>query len=240
MRPRAILPTILLALASLIGAGCSTVGGEIRELESDDAEDRREALADLGERLEEGVSERERAKILAALQRSLEDRNSVVRMIAVDLLGSSGDRPSSTRIVPLLQDKAWGVRHASIIALRRLEAKDTGSRMARLLREDPKGLCRLEAAKTLGAFRSEEGIEACIVALSERESDAGVRHAAWEALRAISGEELPARPDVWRRWWADHQAVKAAPPEPPAPGTPPADGAGGDESEAGREEAGSP
>ena len=105
MNTPALLPhralALLGALLAVLLAACSTTSGEIRTLGSDDAEDRREALANLGERMEVGVSEKERAKIIVALHRSLDDRNSVVRMIAADVLGKSGHRESISLNLPL-------------------------------------------------------------------------------------------------------------------------------------------
>ena len=201
----------------LIPFGCSTVGGDIRGLEAENAEDRQEAAQGLGERLEQGTNESDRARIIEALHRAIADKSPVVRMQAVASLGASGNAASVGKILPLLDDESDWVRHAAIQALGALGAADQGPVLGRVLREDPKAPCRIEAAKTIGRLKAEAASDACIDALSDREGDPSVRFAAHEALKAISGLDLPGRPEPWRKWRADRTAPPTSPTGPAAP-----------------------
>ena len=208
--------TILTAL--LLAPGCSSVASNIGDLESKEYEDRKEAIISLAARLRAAapgeLEDADRERILRPIRQALGDSSAMVRSVAIRALESLDDRSSIPRIASLLRDGSWLVRLSALQALRALEAKDEVPSIATILRDDPKNHCRREAAMTLGALGSLEGVEACIAALSERESDSSVRVAAHDALQAISGRELPLRQEDWRRWWEQHRAGGALSPSP--------------------------
>ena len=196
---------IVLILCVICAAGCSSLTSELRDLESEDYADRKEAILALAARLKTAkpgeIPEGDRSRALDGIRGGLHDSSAMVRSVAVGRLESLLDRTSAYRIAPLLKDRSWLVRLTAIQALRTLEAKGAEKALAEILRSDPNVHCRREAAMTIGALRSRLGVEACIAALEERETDPNVQHAAWEALMAISGKDLPRRARDWQVWW---------------------------------------
>ncbi|MBI5368468.1 MAG: HEAT repeat domain-containing protein [Planctomycetes bacterium] len=219
-----------LALA-LAAGGCGIFGGsgkDPRGVLAADADVRRDAVVALGET-------RDPAAVPVLADRLLKDPDNLVRATAARALGRVRDRSTGPYLVAALKDAHEMVRWEACVALGDVQDPATIPDLVRVLDSDECADCRREAAKSLGALLAKDALESLIAALSDR--DEGVRKAAWDALKGITGQPFPRERAPWEVWFRNlpatpppaaraptpAAAAPAAPPSPaPKPTAPPA------------------
>jgi len=123
---------------------------------------------------------------------------------ALGLLGEPNDEVVNVLIDGVLDDTFRDLREASARALGRLATRmDPGARaevahaMAKALQRHRSG--RDILALQMRFFPNRRTVEVLLDFLGDR--DRSVSSSCWEALKAVTGEELPRDVEQWRGWW---------------------------------------
>jgi len=124
-----------------------------------------------------------------------------------ELLRALG-RIGGDEVRPVLQkaalDTDWRVRLAVAEVLLEAFADDESVELQRKLLQDEKAIVRETAAITAGNEHVEKLFPELILLM--REGNLRGKHAAYEALCKISGQDYGYAPDAWDKWWRDKQA----------------------------------
>ncbi len=198
-----------------------------QELESSDAEVRRNAASRLGD-LKEGSAVRPLARALedptdgvrvAALNalarigagplevftRFLNDENHHLRLAALRGIAEVGSEDTIPKLVEALEDDHTMVAKTAATLLGWREARASVMPLCFALRHESAEV-RAAAARALGSLRDDRGALALIRALADEDSE--VREAASASLRAILGQipldpdaDPQAQVDALREWW---------------------------------------
>jgi HEAT repeat protein len=150
-----------------------TVEAALRDVDSAKPRFRRDSAFAL-RRAEGGQT----APAVEALRRLLEDRDAVVRALAVESLGVLGDGPARDAVAKLVEDADPGVRAAAVDALGELAQDDDRSLRSLLSNGHPD--VRARACAVLGEAGG-DGVEE-LLAGALKDADAGVRASAVAAL----------------------------------------------------------
>jgi HEAT repeat protein len=177
----------------LAGAGCApSTESYLRDLKSEDHEDRMNAAVALGER---GA-----ATAAPALESRLaKDDWALVRAACARALTRIGRVESAEALVRALDDKNETVRWEAILGLGTLGVRRESGRIAALLASDKAPEVRRECARILGLFEAVGRIPDLIDALED--PDATVRLQAERSLRRLTVRDLGAHPEDWRAWY---------------------------------------
>ena len=184
----------LLWLALLLaGAGCApSIESYLRDLDSEDHEDRMDAAVALGER--------RATKAVKALENHLaKDDWALVRAVCARALTRIGRKESAGAFVRALDDKNETVRWEAVLGLGKLGVREEAGRIASLLGTEKAPEVRRECAKILGLFGAVDRIPDLIDALED--PDATVRLQAERSLQRLTVRDLGPHPEDWRAWY---------------------------------------
>jgi HEAT repeat protein len=137
---------------------------------------------------------------VAELQSILVDpkEDALVKAQAATELGRIGDPVSVPALLEALEDPAALVRRDAAEALGKIgDAKAASALVERLARDLDDGV-RRRSAQALGLLKDPIAIDALIAALEDPAP--GVRIAAHDALRAVTGQTLGPEPSAWKTW----------------------------------------
>ncbi|MHC4601292.1 MAG: HEAT repeat domain-containing protein [Planctomycetota bacterium] len=191
--------TVFLGMALLLmGAGCApSIQSYLRDLESEDHEDRMDAAVALGER---GATN----AVPALEDRLAKDEWPLVRATCARALARIGLEGSADAFVRALDDKNETVRWEAVLGLGKLGVKKETERIASLLASEKAPEVRRECAKILGLFGAVDRIPELIGALED--PDATVRLQAERSLQRLTLRDLGPHAEDWRAW---HEAFSA-------------------------------
>ncbi len=198
---------LLPAVAGAGGAvlGCSSFDEAIGRLESQDPDERREAIYDLAAKVdareEPYGGEAEREAIGKAFRARLEDPIALVRQVALDGLALvEGARAAAPIVDRMGRDRDAWVRKAAARALGRVGSRTSVAAIAERLRKAENPDVRVEAARALRAHRQQAALEPLYLALADEDEVPSVRYPAYLALVQTTGRsDLADDPRAWRR-----------------------------------------
>ncbi|MBN1418080.1 MAG: HEAT repeat domain-containing protein [Planctomycetes bacterium] len=200
-----------LALVSLwLLAGCATVEREMRELASADPRDRRSAVLWLKDYLldrDEEETRDARPKILVRL-RSLAERDPdpMVRADALATLARASPSIDPAVFLDRLSDAHWEVRREAIRGLVAHRDPRAPERIVAHLDRSESFFVRLEALHAVLAYRTEAAYGKLIEILRDVGEEDRLRHAAYAALRELTGLPIPFDVYRWQRWYDDSRS----------------------------------
>ena len=168
----------------------------VEKLGSEDADLRREGVKMLGQgETSQWTVTRELLSLIAE-----SDPEPQVRVTAIDVfarIDTVGEFPEVYRRAA--RDQSPMVRRACIRALSQRNDSDTLNLLREILKNDPAGMIRTEAAVHIGNYPTRKSIEALIQALAD-DDDFGVRYRAKESLKRITGRDFEYNHQAWRQW----------------------------------------
>jgi len=194
-------------------AGCASVESEMRELGSADPRDRRAAvlwlrhyLLDQDEEETRGI----RPTILLRL-RSLAERDPdpMVRAEALATLARSSPSIDPAVFLDRLADSHWEVRREAIRGLVAHRDPRAPERIVERLDRSESFFVRIEALHAVIVYRTEKAYGKLVEILRDVGEEDRLRHAAYAALRELTGLPLPFDVYRWQRWYEDWRTGRA-------------------------------
>jgi HEAT repeat protein len=152
-------------------------------------------------------------RTIEPLRRALADPEEPVRFSAASALYELGDYSGEKVLIEGLSSQYEDFRFQALWFLGRMRSRPAIGGIIALL-QDPQPRTRSTAAYVLGLFRDKSAGEALLRALNDPEPY--VRKDSWEALKEISGRDLPftwggdpllRRQEIrlWEQWWEDEE-----------------------------------
>ncbi|MDP6439226.1 MAG: HEAT repeat domain-containing protein [Candidatus Brocadiia bacterium] len=145
----------------------------------------------------------------AVLKQMKAARDPAVRISMIKAAEFMGDRGCFQALLDAVKDPDLGVKRAAARALGRFKRPEEVGAVVALL--NGPGTSVGEKAlllQTIGEGMFIRATPALLEGLKNR--SASVRHAAWTALRAISGRSEGPDPDTWARWWQANRTTTRA------------------------------
>lgn len=127
------------------------------------------------------------------LKRLVRHESAFVRHQASGAFSRLADSRDLQDVLEMSQNPDWSVRSSAVDAMKKIPSSETEEALARLLTGDPHRIVRANAARALGRLRGPRAVPFLQKALSDEE--ALVRREAADALRTITGRDLPRRAD---------------------------------------------
>jgi len=177
------------------------VGTQLVKVESDKADERREALeaiaADSGARRLPSV-----VKVFCIVAKS--DKDPLVRSAAVrGLAVMEGEEVAATLGAVATHDESPYVRMDACRALGNQKDGAPAAPLAEVLCGDRVGDVRVAAAEALRNFKDKGALKPLVAALDD--SSLAVSRKAWESLRYMTGQNMPRKADAWNDFLASSQ-----------------------------------
>jgi hypothetical protein len=137
------------------------------------------------------------------------ERDPVVKAMAIRALARHGDPADAMRITPHLHHESVQVRWEAAKGLQRLHNNAAVPELLKVLRdESEQSDIRIAAATALGQYPQDRVAQGLIDALDAREL--GVNMAAETALGTLTGQELGLDRTVWYGWYTQAAAANQA------------------------------
>ena len=175
-----------------------SVEGQIAQIESPKADERRQALDALAAR-KDARSVPSVVRIFCILAKS--DKDIMVRDAAVrGLADMQGEGVIETLSHVVTSDKNPYVRREGVLSLARRVPPEGAPAMIQALRSDSSADVRVAAAENLCRFREKAAAEALAAVIED--SDVAVALRAWESLRYMTGQDLPRQAQPWTEFLA--------------------------------------
>ena len=211
--PSRVAGVIGFLLAAVLLAGCGgkaadqwlrelwssgTTEGQIAQVESPKADERREALDALAAKNEaRGIPSV--VKIFCIVARS--DKDTMVRDAAVrGLAQMQGEGVLEALSDVVANDRSDYVRREAVLSLARRVPPEGATAMIQALKSDASPDVRLAAAEHLRRFRDKAAAETLAAVLQD--TDVAVALRAWESLRYMTGQDLPRQTTPWAEFLA--------------------------------------
>ncbi|MBM4015874.1 MAG: hypothetical protein FJ293_13040 [Planctomycetes bacterium] len=136
------------------------------------------------------------------------DADGDVREDAAVALGRPGIDGAVAALVPLLKDKEWPVAVAAAVSLGKTQ---DAAALAPLLELAKHKEWKLAGAALvgLGHLKRKEAVPALIAGLGEKSPT--LKLTAFEFLRRMTRDKVPAKESSWKSWWAKAEAAYAFP-----------------------------
>ncbi|MHC4954193.1 MAG: HEAT repeat domain-containing protein, partial [Planctomycetota bacterium] len=132
--------------------------------------------------------------------------NAVVMYETARALGRIGGKEARPILHKLAKSKDWRMRLAAAEVMLDHFKDPESIALMRELSKAERQVIREEAAVTVGRNKVEPLFDALILTL--REGNLRCKWAAYEAMKAISGQDLQLAPDAWDKWWRDKKKGK--------------------------------
>lgn len=187
----------------------------IQALSAEDADRRREGIVNLSRSPRGG--EPQFVEVYAVVAGNI-DEEPTVRAAAVDALARAGAHEHVGRVVLCLNDESDDLRIAAARALGAVRGDEALEPLTRRAQTDPNAFVRARSAESLRHYLQPAALETLLLCLDD--PDFGVRYAARESLRAMTGEDAGYDPAAWRQALqgrADPFGGAAAPESPERP-----------------------
>jgi len=147
----------------------------------------------------EGLGELQDPRIVALLRELVRDQDFLWRPTAMRALAARPEPGSRDEFRAALTDKLWGCRAAAVVALEKLNDRDSLEALRGLLGDDVYDV-RAQAAKTLHAFGDSAGLPVLVEALRADTVWFGIdygqiaREDAWTFLKKIAKDDFGYKP----------------------------------------------
>ena len=137
----------------------------------------------------------------AVRQRIQAGNDPAVRVDMIKAVGFCADRRLFEPVLAALGSPSDEVKRAAARALSHFSGQREVDKILQMARRSGNGpRVRELLLEAIGNGLFLKGVPVLIEGLAEGNPD--VRRAAWEALKKISGRELPQKPKAWKEWWA--------------------------------------
>jgi HEAT repeat protein len=138
----------------------------------------------------------------------LNDADADVREDAAVALGRPRVSGAVAALRPLLKDKEWPVAVAAAVSLGKTQEADALAPLVELAKHKEWKLAGA-ALVGLGHLKKKEAVPALIAGLGERSPT--LKLTAFESLRRMTRDKVPARESSWKSWWGKSEASYAFP-----------------------------
>jgi len=168
-----------------------------RRLDSGDAEVRRQSAIIL-------LSIQHPRGVRAILHHLRDSEDPAVRISMIEAVGFCREHRCFSALVEALKDPVEDVKKAAAEALANFGRPDEVQAMIELVRaKSTTDTERVLLLESLGRGLSFGAVPVLIEVLGQKEREVSeqVRVAAWEALKQISGLDMPPDAGAWRQWW---------------------------------------
>ncbi len=191
-------PLRLIALLAVLCVGCASTGELIVETGDEDAETRREAVAELGARRPD-LSEDEAAAAIEAIEKVLDDPDPAVRATATEVLRAYQPGHIEELLRQRLRDPHERVRQVAASAAGKRKVAGLLTDLLRVGSMDESEDVRREAVNAISRIGDPAAIPVLIDMLELEESR--VRFVINDALRRLSGKTFPPIAREWQEWY---------------------------------------
>jgi hypothetical protein len=213
---------VAMAVIMAIAIGCETIGQDLGDVASAfnsvkpdqaakmmmdpyDADNRRMGTVLISNSTFGGVD----VYVRAYRDMVLNERDPIVKAVAIRALGRHGQPDDAPRIAPNLFHESVQVRWEAAKAMQRLHNPAAANDLLRVLRsETEQNDVRIAAAIALGQYAEDRVFQGLIAALDVREL--GVNRAAEQSLRTLTGESLGLNSSAWLAWYNAHGSAGGA------------------------------
>lgn len=138
----------------------------------------------------------------------LADPDADVREDAAVALGRPGMSDTVAALLPLLKDGDWPVAVAAAVSIGKTQEPEALAPLLELAKAKEWKLAGA-ALVGLGHLKRKEAVPALIAALGEKAPT--LKLTAFEILRRLTRDKLPAKESNWKSWWAKQEAKFAFP-----------------------------
>jgi len=132
--------------------------------------------------------------------------NAVIMYETLRAMGRIGGKEARPALQGAAKSKDWRMRLAAAEVMLDHFRDPQSLDLMRALSKEERQVIREEAAVSVGRNKVEPLFDTLI--LTMREGNLRCKWAAYEGMKAISGQDLSLAPDAWSKWWSDKKKGK--------------------------------